>query len=334
MSLPSTQSQLFVFSTRGIVNVASSGNLLTNSKNVQLVLDPSLALLSRRQRKLIRQNPGILHAIAAGAVARSCSEGAIESCTCDYRRRGPGGPDWHWGGCSDNVEFGRMFGREFVDSSERGRDLRYLTNHSCCCCSCIQQIHSFSLFSQQTVASEMQQECKCHGMSGSCTVRTCWMRLPSFRVVGDFLKDRFDGASRVVYGNKGSNRASHRADPRHLQQFISGTGWVRAAVLWKGIQDSNGAGHRKMPLYFPLVLSRELPQLHQYTDCPSVSQHIAGPLKVSQTECCTAVVVTSASQNSQRWERMRGEIGSGMMLPDPLSRWWLQRSCHLTSQWL
>lgn len=62
------------------------------------------------------------------AVARSCSEGAIESCTCDYRRRGPGGPDWHWGGCSDNVEFGRMFGREFVDSSERGRDLRYLTN--------------------------------------------------------------------------------------------------------------------------------------------------------------------------------------------------------------
>lgn len=62
------------------------------------------------------------------AVARSCSEGAIESCTCDYRRRGPGGPDWHWGGCSDNVDFGRMFSREFVDSSERGRDLRYLTN--------------------------------------------------------------------------------------------------------------------------------------------------------------------------------------------------------------
>lgn len=62
------------------------------------------------------------------AVARSCSEGAIESCTCDYRRRGPGGPDWHWGGCSDNVDFGQMFSREFVDSSERGRDLRYLIN--------------------------------------------------------------------------------------------------------------------------------------------------------------------------------------------------------------
>lgn len=61
-------------------------------------------------------------------MARSCSEGSIESCTCDYRRRGPGGPDWHWGGCSDNIDFGRLFGREFVDSGEKGRDLRFLVN--------------------------------------------------------------------------------------------------------------------------------------------------------------------------------------------------------------
>uniref|UniRef100_A0A8B9EMF1 Protein Wnt n=2 Tax=Neognathae TaxID=8825 RepID=A0A8B9EMF1_ANSCY len=165
---------------RGIINVASSTNLLTDSKNVQLVLDPSLQLLSRKQRKLIRQNPGILHSVSSGlqtaikeckwqfrnrrwncptsqgpnifgkivnrgcretafifaitsagvthSVARSCSEGSIESCTCDYRRRGPGGPDWHWGGCSDNIDFGRLFGREFVDSSEKGRDLRFLMN--------------------------------------------------------------------------------------------------------------------------------------------------------------------------------------------------------------
>jgi wingless-type MMTV integration site family protein 1 len=58
----------------------------------------------------------------------------------------------------------------------------------------------------QHVSSEMRQECKCHGMSGSCTVKTCWMRLPSFRVVGDNLKDRFDGASRVMVSNAGSLR--------------------------------------------------------------------------------------------------------------------------------
>ncbi|XP_062979207.1 proto-oncogene Wnt-1 [Elgaria multicarinata webbii] len=240
----------------GIINVASSTNLLTDSKNVQLVLDPSLQLLSRKQRKLIRQNPGILHSISSGlqtaikeckwqfrnrrwncpttpgpnifgkivnrgcretafifaitsagvthSVARSCSEGSIESCTCDYRRRGPGGPDWHWGGCSDNVDFGRVFGREFVDSNEKGRDLRFLMN-----------LHNNEA-GRLTVFTEMRQECKCHGMSGSCTVKTCWMRLPTFRTVGDFLKDRFDGASRVIYGNKGSNRAS-RVELHHLE---------------------------------------------------------------------------------------------------------------------
>ncbi|NXA90047.1 WNT1 protein, partial [Melanocharis versteri] len=240
----------------GIINVASSTNLLTDSKNVQLVLDPSLQLLSRKQRKLIRQNPGILHSVSSGlqtaikeckwqfrnrrwncptsqgpnifgkivnrgcretafifaitsagvthSVARSCSEGSIESCTCDYRRRGPGGPDWHWGGCSDNIDFGRLFGREFVDSSEKGRDLRFLMN-----------LHNNEA-GRMTVFSEMRQECKCHGMSGSCTVRTCWMRLPTFRAVGDVLKDRFDGASRVIYGNKGSNRAS-RVELHHLE---------------------------------------------------------------------------------------------------------------------
>lgn len=43
-------------------------------------------------------------------------------------------------------------------------------------------------------------------MSGSCAVKTCWMRLPNFRVVGDNLKDRFDGASRVMVSNAGSLR--------------------------------------------------------------------------------------------------------------------------------
>lgn len=94
------QHQFFVFSTRGIVNVASSGNLLTNSKNVQLVLDPSLALLSRRQRKLIRQNPGILHAIAAGLHT------AIKECKWQFRNRRWNCPTTH----SPNV-FGKIVNR-------------------------------------------------------------------------------------------------------------------------------------------------------------------------------------------------------------------------------
>lgn len=51
----------------------------------------------------------------------------------------------------------------------------------------------------------MREECKCHGMSGSCSVKTCWMRLPNFRVIGDSLKDRFDQATKVQNNNNMRN---------------------------------------------------------------------------------------------------------------------------------
>lgn len=82
------------------------------------------------------------------------------------------------------------------------------------------------LFCSQHVQTEMRQECKCHGMSGSCTVKTCWMRLPSFRSVGDALKDRFDGASRVMTPNtdleapaQRNDAAPHRVPRRDRYRF-------------------------------------------------------------------------------------------------------------------
>lgn len=52
----------------------------------------------------------------------------------------------------------------------------------------------------------MHRECKCHGMSGSCTVKICWMKLPMFRDVGNSLKSQFDGASKILVNNRGNIR--------------------------------------------------------------------------------------------------------------------------------
>ncbi|WAR09997.1 WNT1-like protein, partial [Mya arenaria] len=119
----------------------------------------------------------ITSAAVAHSVARACADGSIYTCTCNYNLRQPNGVDWEWGGCSDNVNFGKKFSRKFVD------------------------VH---------VKREMVRDCKCHGMSGSCTIKTCWMRLPSFRKVGDILKDRFDGASRVNLGNNNGGRRDRK----------------------------------------------------------------------------------------------------------------------------
>lgn len=82
----------------------------------------------------------ITSAAVTHSIARACSEGSIESCTCDYshQSRSPqtngmmgqvaGVRDWEWGGCSDNIGFGFKFSREFVDAGERGRSLREKMN--------------------------------------------------------------------------------------------------------------------------------------------------------------------------------------------------------------
>lgn len=47
----------------------------------------------------------------------------------------------------------------------------------------------------QALLAHMKEECKCHGASGSCQVRTCWNAMPPFRHVGNALKEKFEGAT-------------------------------------------------------------------------------------------------------------------------------------------
>lgn len=46
--------------------------------------------------------------------------------------------------------------------------------------------------------------CKCHGVSGSCSLKTCWQNLPSFREVGNRLKDKYDSATQVKFNKRGT----------------------------------------------------------------------------------------------------------------------------------
>lgn len=40
----------------------------------------------------------------------------------------------------------------------------------------------------------MNTTCKCHGVSGSCTVKTCWLQLAPFHSVGNILKHKYDNS--------------------------------------------------------------------------------------------------------------------------------------------
>ncbi|XP_043656600.1 protein Wnt-2 [Drosophila teissieri] len=99
---------------------------------------------------------------------------------------------WEWGGCSDNVNFGLRHSRVFLDAKQRQRrsDLVKFHNNNA---------------GRLAIRDAMRLECKCHGLSGSCTVKTCWLKMPPFREVAGRLRDRYDSARKVTLRNDGNS---------------------------------------------------------------------------------------------------------------------------------
>ncbi|XP_076356910.1 protein Wnt-5b-like [Tachypleus tridentatus] len=154
--------------------------------------------------KIASRETAFIHAITAAGVvhsiARGCRDGQLGSCGCSRANR----PqklhrDWIWGGCGDNTEYGYRFTEGFVDvrerennyrrgSREQGRKLMNLHNNEA---------------GRRAVIHKTRVTCKCHGVSGSCSLITCWQQLASFREIGDHLKDKYDGATEVKINRRG-----------------------------------------------------------------------------------------------------------------------------------
>lgn len=53
----------------------------------------------------------------------------------------------------------------------------------------------------------MKLECKCHGISGSCELRTCWLAMSDFRKTGDYLRKKYNTAIEVTMNQDGTGFA-------------------------------------------------------------------------------------------------------------------------------
>ncbi|XP_019618002.1 PREDICTED: protein Wnt-10a-like [Branchiostoma belcheri] len=206
-------------------------NLETKNKN------PHLTQIAR---KGIRETAFTFASVSAGvahAVANACSLGKLHTCGCDndyptkpqiptyspssFPGAIPGGPipgyppgytqgqtavlhtnsgggksynDWSWGGCSHNIEYGIKFSKDFLDSRETSVDIFSRM-----------RLHN-NRAGRLAVSTNMQRRCKCHGMSGSCNLKTCWKATPDFREVGVILKERFDYATQIKVSNDNYGR--------------------------------------------------------------------------------------------------------------------------------
>ncbi|TKS73709.1 Protein Wnt-7b [Collichthys lucidus] len=140
---------------------------------------------------------GVAHAITA-----ACSQGNLSQCGCDREKQGYYNQEegWKWGGCSADIKYGIEFSRRFVDAREIKKTPRRLMN-----------LHNNEA-GRKVLEERMKLECKCHGVSGSCTTKTCWTTLPKFREIGYVLKDKYNEAVHVEVV-----RASRLRQPTHLK---------------------------------------------------------------------------------------------------------------------
>ncbi|XP_031735596.1 protein Wnt-16 [Anarrhichthys ocellatus] len=147
---------------------------------------------------------GLVH-----GVTRSCSQGNMTECSCDTRLQGGGSQveGWHWGGCSDHIQYGIWFSHKFIDNTVKntsttsgGYTLSTMNQHN-------------SETGRQAIVRTMATHCRCHGVSGSCAVKTCWKTVAAFEHVGAYLKERYE---RSVQVSDRSRRKVRRKDQRRL----------------------------------------------------------------------------------------------------------------------
>ncbi|RMC10184.1 hypothetical protein DUI87_12984 [Hirundo rustica rustica] len=149
----------------------------------------------QKYKKGTKETAFISAVTAAGlvhSVTRSCSAGNVTECSCDVtlRHGGSASEGWHWGGCSDDIHYGMSFSRKFLDApvknitGKSGSGLVAMNLHN-------------NEAGRQAVAKLMSVDCRCHGVSGSCAVKTCWKTMSSFEKIGRFLKDKYENSIQI-----------------------------------------------------------------------------------------------------------------------------------------
>ncbi|XP_067374821.1 protein Wnt-8a-like [Channa argus] len=155
---------------------------------------PDSAIQFKGLRRATRET-SFIHAISAAGVMytliKNCSVGDLGNCGCDASKNGKiGGRGWLWGGCSDNVDFGERISKQFVDAQETGQDSRAAVN-----------LHNNEA-GRLAVKATMKRICRCHGMSESCSIQTCWTQLSNFREIGNYLKIKHSQAQKLDTDNR------------------------------------------------------------------------------------------------------------------------------------
>ncbi|VDO31121.1 unnamed protein product [Onchocerca flexuosa] len=157
----------------------------------------------------------ILSAGVTHEIGRRCRLGLLQSCGCSQAPRPSSiNEKWTWGGCGDNIEYGYRFSRDFIDvrekeegfpkrSTDHGRSLMNRWNNE---------------VGRRLLKRNTRPKCKCHGVSGSCNMKTCWMQLPTMRHMGAILLGKYHTAKRIQINARGNMQIKSQPGKRDRER--------------------------------------------------------------------------------------------------------------------
>ncbi|KAM3728069.1 Protein Wnt-11 [Dirofilaria immitis] len=154
-------------------------------------------------------------------VAKACVSGDLPYCPCGLNSpTASADASYKWKGCSDNVLYGQRVSREWADASwrkkwrpgnatasSRRRHRELLDDWAYINTDFSERKSTNDLpprarmnehnneVGRQVTQESLFRKCKCHGVSSSCNVRTCWNTLPDVHDIALKLRERYAEAS-------------------------------------------------------------------------------------------------------------------------------------------
>lgn len=186
-------------------------------------------------------------------ITRSCSKGDLKKCIChkkkefhqiEFEKKHINNPKtdlvkkaYEWSGCSDNVIFGYKLSKTFVDSDEKIINKNNEHFLDAAKPNKLMNIHNNEV-GRRIILKNMKQVCKCHGVSGSCSIKVCWKVMPEFRKIGNEIMKLYDAADRI-------NTPKRRDQVKQLRQIVLS----RFSRNTKSRDQAASATHRNSLIY-------------------------------------------------------------------------------------
>ncbi|XP_077646507.1 LOW QUALITY PROTEIN: protein Wnt-4-like [Lonchura striata] len=160
------------------------------------------ATIQGQQEQAWHTESAVTHTVSGAgtalAVGRACSRGKLHKRGRHHKGQAATPQGFQWSGCSGNLSYGLPFSQAFEDSPERSRGVSPSQEPM--------NLHNSEPGRKgRALLAHMEEECKCHGVWGSCEAHT-WKVMPPFRHMGTILKEKSEETAEVYPKRVGSCR--------------------------------------------------------------------------------------------------------------------------------